>query len=154
MAFIDFCETAMPVLRQRSPEPALLPASLLPSLSPSYPAAPNVVTIVEDDTVAFSAEEWRVLALAHDDGLETLRAPRKRSRLGKLVFGPTPPSRMLANERLEALRRLAVEARHKGWLVPVDAIRAARKAGFTTAQIGRVVDSIRRVRAPLRRTFA
>jgi hypothetical protein len=139
MAFIDFSETAMPILHRPTRDPALLPC---------------VFTIVDDEAAEFSADEWRILALARDDGLETLRPQRKRTRLGRLVFGPTPPSRALANERLEALRRLAVEARHMGWCVSVNAIRAARKAGFTTTQIGRVIDSVRRVRAPVRRASA
>jgi hypothetical protein len=139
MAFIDFTQHAVPALHHVTRDPALLPC---------------VFAIVEDEAREFSADERRILELARDDGLDTLRPHRPRTKLGRLLFGPTPPSRALANERLEALRRLAVEARHQGWLVSVNTIRAARNAGFTTAQIGGVVDSIRRVRAPVRRAYA
>jgi hypothetical protein len=48
----------------------------------------------------------------------------------------------LANGRLEALRRLAVESRHRGWQLRPSAITKARAAGFSDAQIGRVIDTI------------
>ena len=61
---------------------------------------------------------------------------------------------MLANERLEALRRLAVEVRHYGWHVRSSAIAAAKAAGFSEAQIGRVIDSIGGAPKLAQRNFA
>jgi hypothetical protein len=89
-----------------------------------------------------SALEWRVVELAQADGLKSLQPVRKRSRLGRLVLGPTPPSKMLADERLEALRRLAVHAWHAGYTLPASAIGKAIKAGYTDLQVGAVIDTI------------
>jgi hypothetical protein len=118
MAFIDFAQ----------------PAAILPATA----TALITTTTLEE----FSPLEQRVIELSHEDGLESLRPPRERSWLQRLLFGPPPPSRRLANERLEALRRLAVEARHRGWQIRPSAINAARIVGFSEAQIGRVIDTI------------
>lgn len=133
MAFIDFSQAG------------LAPAQIAPAAIPS---------IAGQGSDEFSPLERRVLALAHFDGLETLEPPRDRSWLGRLLFGPPPPSRALANERLEALRRLAVETRHKGWQVRPSAIAAAKAAGFTEAQIGRVIDGVGPAPTLAQRNFA
>ncbi|MCJ2185156.1 hypothetical protein MTR62_21055, partial [Novosphingobium sp. 1949] len=91
--------------------------------------------------------ERRVVALARGDGLDSLREPRRRGWLERFVFGPNPPSPKFANERLEALRRLAVQAWHKGYLLPASALKAAEAAGFSEDQIGLVVDTIARERS-------
>lgn len=135
MAFLDLSETGAQVL----PRPLPLPAP-----------APQTVPLAD----RLSTLEWRVLEISRDDGIETLQPPRKRSRLATLLFGPAPPSRMLANERLEALRQLAVEARHKGWHVRSSVIAAARKAGFDDEQIGLVIDRIGHPGFGLRGRFA
>lgn len=101
-----------------------------------------------------STLERRVIELARDDGLASLRPPRKRSWLARLVLGPQPPSPVLANERLEALRRLAVQAWHHGYQLPASALKAANDAGYSEAQIGAVIDFVVRVRKPLRRLAA
>lgn len=120
MAFIDFSENAAVLDR---------PVTPLTKLLAGHPAE-------------FSSLEKRVLELSHQDGLETLLPQPKRSWFGKLLFGPLPPPRTFANERLEALRRLAVETRHHGWRVSSSAIVAAKAAGFSEIQIGRVIDTI------------
>jgi hypothetical protein len=132
MAFIDFAQ----------------PAAILPATAP--------VLVTPTTLEEFSALEQRVLELSHDDGLESLHPSRERSWLQRLLFGPPPPSRALANERLEALRRLAVETRHRGWHVRDSAIAAARAVGFTNDQIGRVIDTIGRAPHPTlaQRNFA
>jgi alkylhydroperoxidase family enzyme len=61
---------------------------------------------------------------------------------------------VLANERLEALRRLAVQTWHHGYTLPVSALREAKSAGFDEAQIGAVVDMIGRSRPAVRRLAA
>lgn len=94
----------------------------------------------------FEPQELRVLQIASSDGIETLQEPRKRGWLARFVLGPPPPSRRLANERLEALRRLAVHAWHKGHLLPVSAVKAAEHAGFSEEQIGMLIDNIGRAR--------
>ena len=99
----------------------------------------------------FSALEHRVLELSRGEGLNSLRPPRKRSLLGRLILGPTPPSKVLANERLEALRRLAVRAWHHGYTLPVSALRDAKQAGYSESQVGWVVDHIGRSRTQVLR---
>jgi hypothetical protein len=101
-----------------------------------------------------SVLEQRVIELARQDRLASLRPVPKRSWLARLVFGPQPPSPMLANERLEALRRLAVVAWHHGYQLPASALREAQAAGYSEAQTGAVVDLIARLRAPVRRLAA
>ncbi|WP_226638584.1 hypothetical protein [Novosphingobium profundi] len=95
----------------------------------------------------FDAMELRVVQLAHGDTLKSLRPQRPRGRLARLVLGPRPPSRQLANPRLEALRRLVVHAWHKGFLLPASVLHEAEAAGFSDTQIGVLVDSIGRARS-------
>ena len=98
--------------------------------------------------------ERRVVELARHDGLQTLLPARKRGWLARLILGPPPASPTLANERLEALRRLAVQAWHKGYTLPASALREAQAAGFNEDQIGAVIDFIGRTRASTRRLAA
>ncbi|WP_260928408.1 hypothetical protein [Novosphingobium sp. 9] len=132
MAFIDFNLAASVA----SAAPIAIPASV-----------PGSVTSLTD-------LERRVVELAREDTLASLLPPRKRSWIERFVFGPTPPARTLANEKLEALRRLAVQAWHKGYTLPASAMRDAHKAGFSDAQVGAVIDIIGRTRAPFRRIAA
>jgi hypothetical protein len=101
-----------------------------------------------------SVLERRVIELSREDTLATLRPVRRRSWLARLLFGPQPPSPMLANERLEALRRLAVMAWHHGYQLPASSLREAQEAGYSEAQTGAVVDLVARLRAPVRRLAA
>lgn len=135
MAFIDFSLAA---------HPALLSADQNRS---SEAARSN-------STAVLSALEHRIIELAREDGLETLRAPRKRGWLARLILGPAPASPMLANERFEALRRLAVHVWHKGYLLPTSALKEAQAAGYSEDQVGAVIDTIGRLRAPFRRLAA
>ncbi|MBH0113440.1 hypothetical protein I5E68_10815 [Novosphingobium sp. YJ-S2-02] len=93
-----------------------------------------------------SQVEQRVIELARHDGLASLRPVRKRGRLARLVFGPDPVSRQLANERLEALRKLAVQAWNQGYTVPASTQRETLAAGYSEAQVGAVLDLIGRAR--------
>jgi hypothetical protein len=136
MAFIDFTDTAI-----QAPSPVMFNA-----MAPAEARA----EVRHDLTLL----EQRVVALARGDGLDTLRPQRKRGWLARLILGPTPPSAMLANEELEALRRLAVHAWHKGYTLPVSALKEARAAGHSEAKIGAVIDIIGRSRAPFRRLAA
>jgi hypothetical protein len=134
MAFIDFTEAANHTL----------PAAI----------STKSASIMIEAAGALSTLEQRVVALARADGLATLRPQRKRGWFARLVLGPTPPSAMLANEQLEALRRLAVRTWHHGYTLPVSALKEARAAGHSEAKIGAVIDIIGRSRAPFRRLAA
>jgi len=88
-----------------------------------------------------SALEWSVVALAGRDSLATLRTPgRVAAALGTL-FGERPNPR-LADEKLEALRRMAVLAWHHGYVVPSWEIRAFLTAGYSIAQYETLLKSI------------
>lgn len=107
MAFIDFAQPLAGALASAHPSPI---------------------------EAAFDPVEWRVVAIARADRLSTLRTPGRWNRLLALIFGPRP-SPVLASERLEALRRLSVEAWHRGYAVTPSALAGARLAGFTADQL-------------------
>lgn len=134
MAFLDLSDVV---------HTATAPAPAVASAKTSF--------AVVDVAGSFSSLEHRVVELARGEGLDSLRAPRKRSWLGRLILGPTPPSKILANEQLEALRRLAVQAWHHGYTLPFSALGEAKKAGYSESQVGWVVDTIGRQRAQVRR---
>ncbi len=136
MAFIDFSDAASPA-----------PRVAVRTDNDHHTAAAS-------DGALLTRIERRVIELARDDGLESLEPPRSRGWLARLVLGAPPPSRMLANEELEALRQLAVKAWHEGYTLPVSAIREAAMAGHSEAKVGAVLDFIARLRAPVRRLAA
>lgn len=137
MAFIDFTDAALHAL------PATATA-----FGRNIPEAP----LAGADPL--SHFERRIVELARTDSLDTLLPQRKRGWFARLIFGPQPPSPMLANEQLEALRRLAVQAWHNGYTLPASVMKEARVAGHSEAKIGAVIDFIGRSRAPFRRLAA
>lgn len=90
----------------------------------------------------FSRLEWSVIRLARVDSLSTLRAPGLIRRFVNWLAGRTGRTE-LANERLEALRRMAVLSWHFGFTVPGDEVAAFLSAGFTPHQYELMVRSIR-----------
>lgn len=135
MAFIDFSDAKHPARNDRSVDPSAAVQSFRQNAS-------------------LTLQERRVIELARNDSLKSLRAPRKRGWFARLILGPQPASSMLANERLEALRRLAVHTWHKGYQLPASALKEAQAAGFSEDEIGAVVDIIGRIRAPFQRIAA
>ena len=91
----------------------------------------------------FSALEWQVVAIAQHDRLASLSVA-----LG-VIFGGEVPNPKLADQKLEALRRMSVLAWHKGYAVPRHEIRAFHEAGFTPDQYETLLASISRGRAAL-----
>jgi hypothetical protein len=97
-----------------------------------------------------SALEWSVVAMAERDGLSTIREPsRFIAALGSL-FGLRRTNR-LANDRLEALRRVAILAWHHRWNVPKSELASFLEAGFTTDQYELLQTSIGQARSARRR---
>ena len=94
----------------------------------------------------FSGLEWSVIALARRDRLTSLNQPSRVAQALGALFGTWKNAR-LADSRLEALRRMAVLAWHKSYVVPVSEIRAFKEAGFTTEQYETLQASISRGRA-------
>lgn len=97
----------------------------------------------------FSALEWQVVAIAQHDRLSTLEKPGRLSMALGMIFGGESPNPKLADQKLEALRRMAVLAWHKGYAVPRYEIRAFHEAGFTPEQYETLLASISRGRAAL-----
>jgi hypothetical protein len=90
----------------------------------------------------FSRLEWSVIRLARVDGLSTLREPGRWGRfVNWLMNRKGLPS--LANERLEALRKMAVLSWHYGFTVPGDDVADFLSAGFSPDQYELMVRSIR-----------
>jgi hypothetical protein len=91
----------------------------------------------------FSPLEWTVIALAKRDRIASLSEPSRMARALGGLFGRGTDSR-LADPRLEALRRFAVHAWHRGYVLPVSEIKRFVSAGFSTDQaetlLGSVVD--------------
>lgn len=97
----------------------------------------------------FTALEWQVVAIAQHDRLSSLEKPGRLSVALGMIFGGQRANPELADTRLEALRRLAVLAWHKGYAVPRAAIRAFHEAGFSLEQYETLLASISRGRAAL-----
>ena len=115
--------------------------------SPIMPAG-----IPANDTAKpdFSALEWSVIRLARVDGLSTLRGQGRLGRFWNWLMGRSG-SLELANERLEALRRMAVLSWHFGFTVPGDDVAHFLSHGFSPDQYELMVRSIRAaVSAPQR----
>jgi hypothetical protein len=145
MAFIEFADAA----------PAGLPIAhtalfAVPRGAPRSIEASDLVEAAQPLTLL----ERRVVELAREDKLTTLRPYARRSWLARLVLGPARPSPVLANERLEALRRLAVHAWHSGYTLPASALAEARQAGYDDGQIGEVIDMVARLQPAVRRLAA
>jgi hypothetical protein len=93
-----------------------------------------------------TALEWSVVAMAEKDGLSSLREPGRFSTALRSLFGVRRPNR-LANDGLEALRRLAVHAWLYGWNVPDSELREFLAAGYSLDQYQLVQTSIANARA-------
>lgn len=89
----------------------------------------------------FSALEWSVIALSQRDTLRSLQTPGRMSRALGGLFGRGTASR-LADPKLEALRRAAVYARHRGFALPVTEISHFHENGFSEAQMETLVTSV------------
>lgn len=112
------------------------------------PAGASAVAPVAEaiaDLPGFSALEWSVIALAKRDPLRSLSRPGRMARAMGGLFGLGTRSR-LADERLEALRRLAVHAWHHGFALPMREIEAFVAAGFDKRQVETLVASVTGVR--------
>ena len=89
----------------------------------------------------FSNLEWSVIRFARQDSLSTLREPGRLGRFWNWLIG-RQGSPKLANERLEALRRMAVLSWHSGFTVHGDDVAEFLSAGFSPDQYELMVRSI------------
>ncbi|MDR6786684.1 hypothetical protein J2Y58_000022 [Sphingomonas sp. BE138] len=112
------------------------PLSGAPLAAPAPCADP-----VPEAPARLSALEWSVVALARQDRLSSLNRPGRIATALAILFKP-PHNRMLADERLEALRRIAVFGWHYGYTIPTEELKRFLKAGFSPAQYELMMDSI------------
>ncbi|AJP71798.1 hypothetical protein [Sphingomonas hengshuiensis] len=112
-------------------------------------ASSDVEPVPAPARTGLSALEWQVVAIAQRDRLSTLSEPGRLAVALGMIFGGERANPRLADPRLEALRRLAVLAWHKGYTLPPSEVRAFHDAGFTTEQYETLLASISRGRAAL-----
>ena len=103
-------------------------------------AAPRVTAPIEDRPV-LSELERSVIGLARGDGRSTLRQPGRLSRGLELVVG-VRISPLLAEPKLEALRRVAVLSWKRGYAIASAEVKAFLAAGYSPAHYELVVDTI------------
>lgn len=92
--------------------------------------------------------EWSVVGVARTDGPGSLRPTGWGATLLRAVL--KRPNPMLADARLEALRRIAVLSWRHGCTVPSHEVSAFLAAGFTPPQHRALVDGISAARAAAR----
>lgn len=112
-----------------------LPAPKSPAPRPSAEAQPRL-----------SALEWSIVAMAERDSIASLREPGRLASALSSLFGVRRPNR-LANERLEALRRISVLAWRHHWNVAKSELKQFLEAGFTLDQYELIQRSIGQARA-------
>ena len=100
----------------------------------------------------FSPLEWSVIRLAKVDRLWTIRAAGRVRRLWNWLLARGNPA--LANEKLEALRRMAVLTWHYGFTVPGEDVRNFLSAGFSPDQYELMAGSINAALSAPRRIAA
>lgn len=90
---------------------------------------------------SFSSLEWLVIAIGARDGSVPLPwSPFGRSILK--LFGVDDGPQPLGSCCLEALRRMASNARRHGWGVPTAEVGAFLKGGWSEAQLETLIDSV------------
>jgi hypothetical protein len=77
--------------------------------------------------------EWAIVRLARTDGLPSIREEGRFGRLFRLIFG-IERKNPLSDERLEALRRLAVLSWHHGYNVAPSEVSGFLNAGYSERQ--------------------
>ena len=106
------------------------------------PIARMAIPANDTETPYFNPLEWSVIRLARADSISTLRPAGRISRFFSWVMGRSGGPE-LANEKLEALRRMAVLSWHYGFTVPGDDVASFISAGFSPDQYELMVRSIR-----------
>ena len=118
---------------------AYLVHSQLADSRPLTSAATETATGARD----FTSLEWSIIRLTRGDGLWTIREPGLLRRLYQWLLGRSSPR--LANDRLEALRRMAVLSRFHGFSVAGEDVADFLSAGFTLDQYELLVSTERAV---------
>jgi hypothetical protein len=119
----------------------------------AQPIARTGVPANDTETPFFNPLEWSVIRDARTDGVATLRPAGRISRFFSWLMGRSG-SPELANEKLEALRRMAVLSWHYGFTVPGDDVANFISAGFSPDQYELMVRNIRAAVGAPKRTAA
>lgn len=101
----------------------------------------GTIGTIKTENTGFAPIEWQIIQLARQDGLSSLRPPDSWDGLKTWIFGERVNPR-LASPRLESLRRLAVEAWHRGYTVRPSFLKAFLKAGFNEDQLETLLANI------------
>ena len=113
------------------------PLASWPAKPVPAPARPRLYAV--ETVPAFSDLEWSIVAMAEQDGLSSLRRPNRFWSLVAAIFGVRPANR-LANDRLEALRRVAVLV----WRGRSNSLRAELQAFFEAGYTPAHFDQLQR----------
>ncbi|RVT94911.1 hypothetical protein [Sphingomonas crocodyli] len=100
------------------------------NFSDALPLAAHLAPARTEAAARFSGLEWSVIALARQDGLDSLEEPGRLSRLLGLLFG-FGSNRKLADTKLETLRRLAVHGWRDGHRLSPEVQAEARRVGYS-----------------------
>lgn len=137
MAYLDFREAGFATLARRS-----------------VPIAAEQVVLAAPESDELGVVEWAVVALAKMDRLSSIRPPSRLLAFLTRIF-TTPVNPQLANERLEALRRLAVQLWRRDVPLSVEEEEAFLGNGFSRSALARISDNIAaRRRAATQEVFA
>ena len=117
-----------------------------PSWSHVAAAAPARSPLPVQSSAYLSDLEWSVVAMAERDSISSLRKPTRFWALISLLFGLKPANR-LANDRLEALRRIAVLSWRYRWNIAGSELKAFFDAGYSQAHYELILRRISAVRA-------
>ena len=107
----------------------------------SHEVAARAIADDRVDRTGFSDLEWSIIRLARVDQLWTIRSRGLLRRLWNRLVGRGNPE--LANDRLEALRRISVLSWHFGFSVPGEDVAEFLSAGFSPDQYELLVSSVR-----------
>jgi hypothetical protein len=121
---------------------AALSAPVLP------PARPH-----PDEAHDLSRREWTIVRLAREDGLSSLREEGRLGRFVRMIFG-IERKNPLSNDRLEALRRIAVLSWHHGYNVAPSEIGDFLSSGYSEPQYEQLTRRIAAERAASRTRMA
>ena len=100
---------------------------------------------LRSEATTFTPLEWSVIRLSHADQLWSI-IPTLFQRLMNVLLARK--ANRLANDRLEALRRMAVLSWHFGFSVPAEKVGAFLEAGFSVEQYELLVSSVLRSEEP------
>jgi hypothetical protein len=124
---------------------ASLPMPVL-SQNPKWLPARQSERAAVEAPARLSALEWSIVAMAERDSVSSLREPGRFLAALRSIFGIRRVNR-LANDKLEALRRIAVHAWRFRWNVPDSELQEFLTAGYSIDQYQLVQLSIAQARA-------